>query len=95
MKRFECFTFQKIHSLRVVGGAQRGRNQCLSFTRVKIAVRVLSAHTRFDPDIADLIEAALVGTDALVENLNRGKFVLSGHRKRPLTNPAAQRPASG
>ena len=57
------FAFEGLQALHVVAGAQRGGDQRLGFAAGEDG-RTVGArqHADFDPDIADLVELAAVGT---------------------------------
>src|SRR6185437_10340617 len=59
-----------LHTLRVIGGAEGRGDKRLGFATGKESGAVNTGQNAdLDGDLADLVEGAMIGTDALVENL--------------------------
>ena len=77
------FAFQPVHSLGIVGGAERRRDQRLRFTAREDGRAVSSGQDAgFDPDGPDLIELAACPDARACEESGRGKSVPSDRRRR-------------
>ena len=64
------FAFEAFQALHVVAGAQRGGDQGLGFAAGEDGAAVSSRqHAGFDPDFADLVEGARIGTPFLFDDL--------------------------
>ena len=64
------FAFEGLQPLHVFAGAQRGRDQRLRFAAGEDRRTVgAGQHADFDPDIADLVELAAIGTALLLDHL--------------------------
>ena len=67
---FLGFAFEDFEALHVVAGAQGGGDQRLGFAAGEDGGAVgAGQNADFDPDIADLVEGAAVGTALLVDHL--------------------------
>src|SRR5690242_1910555 len=61
--------FEDFKTLHVVAGAQSGRNQSLSFAAGEDCRTVRTRqHANFDPNVANLIKRAAIGTALLVNH---------------------------
>ncbi len=70
MKRFLDSPSKAFETLHVVAGAERGGDQCLGFTAGEDGAAVGAwQNTGFDPDLADLVERAPVGTALVIDYL--------------------------
>ena len=59
-----------LHALRVVGGAERSGDECLGFAAGEERRAVHAGEDAgLDGDLADLVEGAVIGADAVVEDL--------------------------
>jgi hypothetical protein len=69
MKRFFCFAFEAFEALHVVGGAERGGYQGLGFAAGEDGAAVGAGQDAgFDPDFADFVEGAGIGTAFLLQH---------------------------
>ena len=67
---FLGFAFEDFEALHVVAGAEGGGDQGLGFAAGEDGAAVgAGQHADFDPDVADLVEGAAVGTALLVDDL--------------------------
>ncbi len=77
------FAFEDFEALHVVAGAQGRRHQSLGFAASEDRGSVRARqHADFDPDVANLIERAAIGTAFLARSLPRGKFARAESRSR-------------
>ena len=64
------FAFKAFETLHVVAGAERGCNQRLGFTASEDGAAVgARQNAGFDPDFANLIESASIGTALVIDHL--------------------------
>ncbi len=67
---FLGFAFETFQPLHVVAGAKGGGDQCLRFAAGEDCAAVGSRqNSGFDPDLADLVEGAAIGTALLLDDL--------------------------
>ena len=67
---FFGFAFEGFQALHVVAGAERRRDQGLGFAASEDCAAVgAGQHSGFDPDLADLVERAAIGTPLLLDHL--------------------------
>src|SRR5208282_3049287 len=69
-KALLSFALESFQALLIVAGAQRSRNQCLSFAARENRAPVGSwQHSHFHPDVANLIERPPVGPSLIIYHL--------------------------
>src|SRR5579862_4740855 len=64
------FALEALQSLHVVAGAEGGRDQCLGFTAREHGTAVSAGkNSSFNPNLADLVEGASIGTAFVIDDL--------------------------